>query len=275
MLQPDPVTCQFFLDSYHISPEASEGRVVFQFFLSGEYAVRVGESNFSSEKASAFIIPSSQRFSLRGKGKCCLISCGLTYVGSLLRTSVGASLSSLLPSSREGQFRAFNLSDHTVLRLESILDVIAEETGFRRSDYLEMVHFQLYEMLLLLRREGAMKSGELKEWASRERIWTIDDVTSYLADNYDNSFSLDDLASRCGLNSSYFSRVFRERAGVPLFEYINRLRIERSVQLLKNSPMTILEIAMTVGYNNISFFNRYFRKLKGCSPGEYRKRIVK
>lgn len=234
-----------------------------------------GGTHFNDDRPSAFIIPSPLPINFRGVGKSCLVSCGLTYVGQLLRTSVGSSLSSVLPSSNEGQFRAFLLSDHTVNRMETILEIIMEETGLRRSDYLHMVHFQLYEMLLLLRREGALSPGDLAQWSARRRIWSIDDVMAFISDHYDNRFSLDELASRCNLNPSYFSRVFRERAGIPLFEFINRLRIERAVQLLKNTSMTILEIALTVGYNNISFFNRYFRKLKGCSPGEYRKKIVK
>jgi len=184
-------------------------------------------------------------------------------------------LTGLLPSAGKGPFRAFHLSAHTVLRLESLLDIIREETSLKRSDYLDMVQFQLFEILILLRREGPLTRQALEEWSRKQRNWQIDDLAVFLAANYDSSFTLEELASRCNLNSSYLSRAFREKTGQPLFEYINRLRIERALQLLRNSDMTILDIAMSVGYNNISFFNRYFRKLKGCSPGEYRKRIVK
>lgn len=275
MLQPSPVSCNFFLDFYSHVTERCEGQVLFLFLLSGPYSAGIDGSHFEDKKPAVFVLPSHQPLKFKGNGQACLLSCAHNHLGSLLYSKSGSSFASLLPSAREGIFRTFHLSEHTVSRLESILRVVAEETGLRRSDYLDMVQFQLFEILLLLRREGALSSTEVNAWESKEKTWSIDDVMQFIRNNYDSTFSLDELASRCQLNSSYFSRVFREKAGIPLFEYINRLRIERAVQLLRNSSLSILEIAMTVGYNNVSFFNRYFRKLKGCSPGEMRKRMQK
>lgn len=275
MKQPDPVSCQFFLESYSSESERLEGRINFLFLLSGSYSTGIEGKHYDDKKAAAFIVPSNGSLHFRGRGRACLLSCALNQLGALFQTRAGSSLTSLLPSIREGIFRAFYLSDHTVFRLEGILQIITEETGLRRSDYLDMVQFQLLELLLLLRREGALSASDLTAWETVQSTWAIDDVMQFLKNNYDATFSLDELASRCDLNPSYFSRVFREKAGIPLFEYINRLRIERAVQLLRNSSLSILEIAMTVGYNNVSFFNRYFRKLKGCSPGEMRKRMLK
>lgn len=275
MFHSEPVRCQFFTDSYSFSSPVTEGYENFCFHLAGNHTVRIGSGIFDFDSPAAFLLPSTAELSLRGRGKVCLLSCGLTYLGSLLRTSAGASLSSVLPSAREGQFRAYSLSSHTALRIEPILHVIAEEAGLRRSDYLDMIHFRLYELLILLRREGPIGRDVLERWSSSNKHSNLGSIMEYIAANFDNSFSLEELASRAGLNPSYFSRLFREKAGIPLFEYINRLRIERAVLLLKNSSMTVLEIAVTVGYNNVSFFNRYFRKLKGCSPGEYRRKVKK
>ena len=84
-----------------------------------------------------------------------------------------------------------------------------------------------------------------------------------------------EICELCNLNPTYLSRKFKEETGLNLFEYINRIRIERACRLLKQTRKTVLEIAYQVGYNNISFFNRYFRKTLGMSPGEYRKSILK
>ncbi|HAE22166.1 MAG TPA: hypothetical protein DCG47_07575 [Spirochaetaceae bacterium] len=72
------------------------------------------------------------------------------------------------------------------------------------------------------------------------------------------------------MNTSDFSRRFKELAGCPLFEFINRQRIKRACALLKSSGLSIIEIAEAVGYNNLSFFNRYFLRIVGVSPREYR-----
>ena len=110
---------------------------------------------------------------------------------------------------------------------------------------------------------------ELKQGA----VWQINDALSFIHENYAEQFSLADMAEKYSFSPGYFSRIFRERTGQPLFEYINNIRIQRACILLKKSSQTITEIAFAVGYNNISFFNRYFRKLIKMSPREYRSSI--
>ena len=70
----------------------------------------------------------------------------------------------------------------------------------------------------------------------------------------------------CGLNPSYFSRAFKREIGVSVFELINSVRIQKACVMLKRTDMPIIEVAYAVGYNNISFFNRYFRKIMNASP---------
>lgn len=275
MHQPDPVHYQFFSQDYARNFPGEEGKLIFSFHLSGSHTVRIGKSTFDFGESVAFIVPSTCELSLRGRGKTSLLTISLTCLGAMLRTGAGAALSSVLPSAKDGPFRVYSLSAHTVSRLEPILQTIAEETALRRSDYLDMVHFQLYELFLLLRREGSAAVDELKRWSGSGGVWNIDRIVEYITANYDSPFSLDNLAARCGLNPSYFSRLFREKTGIPLFEYINRLRIDRASLMLKNKGHTVLEIAMAVGYNNVSFFNRYFRRLRGCSPGEFRRKMEK
>ena len=79
------------------------------------------------------------------------------------------------------------------------------------------------------------------------------------------------MAARCALNPGYFSRAFRDEAGMPMFKVINTIRAQKACMLFKRSDMPILEIANAVGHNNVSFFNRYFKKIIKTSPRDYRK----
>ena len=72
------------------------------------------------------------------------------------------------------------------------------------------------------------------------------------------------------MNTSDFSRRFKDLAGCPLFEFINRQRIKRACAMLKSSKLSIVEIALKVGYNNLSFFNRYFLRIMGVTPRAYK-----
>ena len=109
------------------------------------------------------------------------------------------------------------------------------------------------------------------DYAKGESRVDIGDLPEYVAEHYSEEFTLEGLAELCDTAPGRLSRAFKETAGKPLFSYINDIRVEKACGLLKRTDMTVLEISFIVGYNNVSFFNRYFRRLMGSSPTEYRK----
>ncbi|MBN1409417.1 MAG: helix-turn-helix transcriptional regulator [Spirochaetales bacterium] len=125
----------------------------------------------------------------------------------------------------------------------------------------------MIQLFILLYRIDRLPMLEEK---SPAEMWAIDDVVAYVENNYSETFTLEDLSGRCGLNPSYFSRAFKEKTGFNLFEHINHIRIQKACALLKKSELPIIEIAYAVGYNNLSFFNRYFKRIMKVSPREYR-----
>jgi len=125
-----------------------------------------------------------------------------------------------------------------------------------------------FVVLALRLRSRFLSSG--RPWKEPEGVWSIDDVVRFIELKYTESFSLEWFVAQCAMNVTDFSRRFKERAGYPLFEFINRQRIARACALLKTSDLSILEISEAVGYNNLSFFNRYFLRIMGVSPRAYR-----
>ncbi len=125
-----------------------------------------------------------------------------------------------------------------------------------------------FVVLSLRLRTSFLRSA--RPWKEPEGVWTVDDAKRYIEVNYAESFSLDWFVGKCAMNITDFSRRFKDSAGCPLFEFINRQRISRACALLKSSGMSIIEIAEAVGYNNLSFFNRYFLRIVGLSPRAYR-----
>jgi AraC-like DNA-binding protein len=97
-------------------------------------------------------------------------------------------------------------------------------------------------------------------------------IETYLAERFRESLSLETMADELGYSPSYLSRYFKQKTGRCLFEYLNARRIAEACALLKATDKSVTEIAFEVGYNNLSFFNRYFRRLMDSSPQEYRKR---
>jgi len=160
-------------------------------------------------------------------------------------------------------------------RLAGISERIAAELAEGRPGSRALAGAYALELVILAARLGEGRLGEglsaaSRPWSPPDGVWSVDDAARYIEANYTEVFSLDWFVSKCAMNVSDFSRRFRERAGCPLFEFINRKRVERACALLKSSDMPIIEIAAAVGYNSLSFFNRYFLRIAGVSPRAFR-----
>lgn len=100
----------------------------------------------------------------------------------------------------------------------------------------------------------------------------LSQAINHIEKNYSNQFKIDELASKIYLSPHYFRKIFREVTGLTPVEYINKLRISKAIQLLRESDMTISQISETVGISEINYFSRLFRLVVGCSPSEFRKK---
>lgn len=95
-------------------------------------------------------------------------------------------------------------------------------------------------------------------------------VKNFISKNYMDELRLSELASLAGMSSSAFSRFFKLHTGRNLSEYIIDLRLGYAARMLVDTAKSISEIGFDCGFNNLSNFNRIFKKKKGCSPSEFR-----
>lgn len=93
----------------------------------------------------------------------------------------------------------------------------------------------------------------------------------YASANYHKEISIEDVARTHGLNAKYIGRLFKEQIGEGFNTYLNRVRINNAMQLLAGTRAQIIEIALECGYNNVTYFNREFKKIQGVTPSAYRK----
>ena len=93
----------------------------------------------------------------------------------------------------------------------------------------------------------------------------IDEAIFYMSNNYINRITTPELALRLGLETSYFSRLFKKRTGLPPMKWLCRLRLEKALDLLSTDLM-ISEIALSVGFSDPLYFTRRFTELYGISP---------
>ncbi len=150
--------------------------------------------------------------------------------------------------------------------LVPLLEAVARELDQRPAAYRVRVRSVLTDVFLSLYR--ATLAAEAESPASGFRLAVVID---HIELNYDDHLDLESLARIMQTSPTHLSRVFRREVGIPLFEYVNRTRIRKACTLLRRTELPITRIAVDVGYNNVSFFNRYFRRIMRCSPREYRR----
>ncbi|MDE7260417.1 MAG: AraC family transcriptional regulator [Lachnospiraceae bacterium] len=104
-----------------------------------------------------------------------------------------------------------------------------------------------------------------------KRIESVKTVLTYIKDNYQDEIYIADLAKQVNLNEQYFCRLFKKAIGRSPMEYINEYRIMQTRRLLEESDLSVTEICLECGYNNLGNFLREFRKYTGTTPAQYRK----
>ena len=123
---------------------------------------------------------------------------------------------------------------------------------------------------LLLRNLSAM-SGRLVTETRKEREQAVVlDVLSRI--ERQTQLNLSEVAQMMGLDVTVLSRMIKRQTGCTFTELLHTARFNRAVGLLRDTDLSVAEIAAAIGYENTAFFYRRFARQYGCTPGEYRKR---
>lgn len=101
----------------------------------------------------------------------------------------------------------------------------------------------------------------------------LNHVLSYIENNLSDNINIETLAQIVHFHPNYFIKFFRDHLGCSPIKYINRARVEKAKYLLKNTSLTVKEIAGKIGFNDSSYFSKTFKKYTDLSPLEFRSRV--
>ncbi len=107
-------------------------------------------------------------------------------------------------------------------------------------------------------------------FSDRKRLDKMKAALSYVEEHYSQSITIDEMAAFCFFSKSYFMKFFKENMGMSFVTYLNDYRLEVAAKMLHATGDTILDIANACGFDNLSYFNRCFKKKYGIPPGKYR-----
>ncbi len=109
----------------------------------------------------------------------------------------------------------------------------------------------------------------IPEISSKEQ--TVEAIREYIQANYDKNLNLEEVISRLNYSSNYITKIFSNIYGMSPVKYLISLRIHKAQHLLVHNPeLTIQNIGELIGYPEVSYFSRIFKKYTGTSPGHYR-----
>lgn len=139
-----------------------------------------------------------------------------------------------------------------------------------RAPYYE---FELKELLLhffyLLFKyhciAGQKKPSVIHENEEKTRL-----ILAYISDHFDEEITIEQLADMSGFSACHFMNTFKKYVGISCNRYINHLRLDTAAKRLTETNDSIMNIATSVGYNNVSYFNRAFKAYFGTTPKAYR-----
>jgi AraC-like DNA-binding protein len=172
--------------------------------------------------------------------------------------------------------RALELSERGIQIAGQTLNEVSEimlQLPYLKS-FERMIHF-----LMLMDIIGRSKS--CIHLASKEYLRTrfkpsnkrIAEIHDFLMKNYREEIDLKRLAALVNMAEGSLCRFFKMNLGMTIFEYLNKIKIEFACKLLMDNDLSILEICLDSGFNNVSHFNKQFKKTIGIPPSEYRKRF--
>jgi len=160
-----------------------------------------------------------------------------------------------------------------ILKIYQVLDKLAgEQKGFYAVlNFLIILH----ELSLFTDVAKTLSSSSFAKIGVYSDSRRVQKVQKYINDNYKEEIRLSQLAALIGMTPVAFSRFFKLRTGKGLSDYIIDIRLGHAARLLIDTTMSISEICYESGFNNLSNFNRIFKKKKDCSPKDFRENYRK
>lgn len=166
--------------------------------------------------------------------------------------------------------RGIQITGQTLNEVSEIMLQLPYLNNFER-----MIHF--FRLMDILGKNGAfnfLASEEYLKVHSKPVNKRIAVIHEYFMNHYREEVNLARLAALVHMAEGSLCRFFKATTGMTLFEYLNLLKVEFACKLLMDRDMNIQDVCFDSGFNNLSHFNKQFRKITGTSPTRYRERFI-
>ncbi len=157
--------------------------------------------------------------------------------------------------------------------LDGLLKDMIREINIKEPGYELKLKLLAVQVFIETMRSESIASRNASTYPYLKYSAMVSEIIEYLSENLQSSICLSDLGRKYNLAPGYLNRVFKAVTGYPVLQYQQNLRIEKAKRLLSSSPMTLLDIALELGFESSQYLNRLFKKWTGLTPGDYRKMV--
>ncbi len=227
------------------------GSFVFENELSERFVVNSGEYVLFSPKTFHKILSYSEDF----------VRISLTFLPD--------EMSFLYKKMSEKGFYKFDISDLMLCRFDELLEEVERKSEFSRI----LIKNKIFDILCEMFR---MADAELTDDGRADNEENdcdirVEMVKRYIRDNRNVFLTCKDVADQCHFNVKYLNRIFKEQTGMTLLEYIHHEKVVEAERLLSTTELSLEKISQKLGFANEYYFNSFFSRCAGISPGSYRK----
>lgn len=173
---------------------------------------------------------------------------------------------SLLRTLLDRSAKGISFAPETVRTMQPRIEELVQKRGFESVLQLLSILHDLSMSRTIRTLSNANFSADQVSYSSRR----IEKAFAYMQANYTKDISLNEVSQIVNMLDVSFSRFIKKRTGKTFIESLNDIRLGHATRSLIDTTDTIAEISYKCGFNNLSYFNRIFRRKYGCTPSEFR-----
>lgn len=156
------------------------------------------------------------------------------------------------------------------LEYQQIFREMIMELQLCKEDHQEMLEMLFRRILIMVHRHLSTE----RKTGNHFMIEEVDKAAAYFNEHYNQEINIQEYAISRNMSTSWFIRNFKQYMGETPMQYILAVRISNAENLLESTDYNVTEISNIIGYDNPLYFSRIFKKQRGVSPSEYRKKML-
>lgn len=244
------------------------------FVEAGSGRLYVENTSYAAGQGDAFVLSNAECHYVEARGAAGLDLISIYFLGDLVCNPglAGVALGYLRVFLDRGADYSHKIAAGTPesRAVRSTIDTLYSQLVDRRPFWELAARNAVLELLLRLVRYydagGQLRTARRR---SKTQFGHLKAVFDYLRVHYTDKIILDDVARRAKMNRYHFCRTFRRYTGMPLTEFVHRLRVQRAQKLLRATDMTITQVALEVGFDSHSHFDRVFKRYAHMTPSRF------